>query len=224
MSSSCLVLVDGWNHFLAVSRCFGRDFANRFPLDRVATHVSAETGAALVVDAVVVMALPDRNEPGELPAFHAWRRRLRRLNNYGVRHERARFSYHQPTCSQCATELDRNVTCADCGHTNLLSGRRKEKGADIALALLATEGAWRQQYSSLVVLSQDSDYAPMVRQLKDIHKAQDRPYKLYSAFPTCARSDHEHRSIPGTRELPLTSEVYQKLAEQPNTQVVEHPA
>lgn len=211
MGTGCLVLVDGWNHFLAVSRCFGYAAATKFPLDRVALHLAAEAGADVVNDVVVVMAIPDQNQPGESADHWAWRKRLRKLNNYGVRHERARFSYHELTCGHCRTSLDRSVTCAKCGTANAMAGRRKEKGADIKLATLALNGAWEQGYSTLIVLSQDTDFGPMIRQVKEVHKTQERRYDLYSAFPTCARTDHHHRPIPGTKKLPLTSDVYQGL-------------
>ena len=145
MGSGCLVLVDGWNHYVAALRCFGYGPAAKFPLDRLALHVAAETGADTVDKAAVVMALPDRNHPGEAPEFYAWRKRLRRLSNYGIRHKPARFSYHQLACTQCSTSLDRSVTCGNCGTSNATAGRRKEKGADIRLASLALRGAWQQE-------------------------------------------------------------------------------
>ncbi|MBE1536713.1 NYN domain-containing protein [Actinomadura algeriensis] len=215
MALGSLVLVDGWNHFLAVQRCFGYATASSFPLDRLARHLSAEAGAGDVDDVVVVMALPNRNHPGELPEFHAWRRRLNKLRNFGVRHEKARFSYHELACAGCRTTLDRQVACPSCGRSNPVAGRRKEKGADIRLATLALDGAWRQDYTALIVLSQDSDFGPMIRQVKEIHQRQGRRYALYSSFPVCTRPEHEHRKIPGTRDLPLDADVYKALAEKP---------
>ncbi|MEH0449433.1 MULTISPECIES: NYN domain-containing protein [unclassified Streptomyces] len=221
MGSGCLVLVDGWNHYIAALRCFGYRSAAEFPLDRLALHVAAETGADAVSSAAVVMALPDRNRPEEAPEFHAWRKRLRKLRNYGVHHEPARFSYHQPACTRCRTSLDRNVTCGNCGASNTPAGRRKEKGADIRLASLALRGAWQQEYSTLIVLSQDSDFGPMVQEVKEVHRSQGRRYALYSAFPTCARPDHEHRAVPGTRELRLDSGVYGALIDRPRIHVTD---
>lgn len=224
MGSGCLVLVDGWNHYVAALRCFGYGPAAKFPLDRLALHVAAETGADTVDKAAVVMALPDRNHPGEAPEFYAWRKRLRRLSNYGIRHERARFSYHQPACTQCSTSLDRSVTCGNCGTSNATAGRRKEKGADIRLASLALRGAWQQEYSTLIILSQDSDFGPMVQEVKKVHQSQGRRYAVYSAFPTCARPDHEHRPIPGTRELRLDPDVYSALIDRPSVHVTDRSA
>ncbi|TDT42783.1 NYN domain-containing protein [Streptomyces sp. BK208] len=219
MGSGCLVLVDGWNHYVAALRCFGYGPAAKFPLDRLARYAAAETGADSVNDAAVVMALPDRNHPGEAPEFHTWRKRLRKLSNYGVRHERARFSYQALACAQCSTSLDRSVTCGNCGTSNTMAGRRKEKGADIRLASLALRGAWQQDYASLIILSQDSDFGPMVQEVKKVHQSQGRRYALYSAFPTCTRADHEHRPIPGTKELRLDPGVYAALIDRPSIHV-----
>ncbi|MFJ6726317.1 MULTISPECIES: NYN domain-containing protein [unclassified Streptomyces] len=221
MGSGCLVLVDGWNHYVAAVRCFGYGAATKFPVDRLALHLAAATGTDTVHDAAVVMALPDRNHPGEEPQFHAWRKRMRALRNYGVRHEHARFSYHQPSCDQCRTTLDRRVTCVNCGATNTPAGRRKEKGADIRLATLALRGAWQQEYSALVILSQDSDYGPMVQEVKQVHRAQGRRYELYSAFPVCDRPEHEHRAVPGTRELRLDADVYRAVTDRPRVHVTD---
>lgn len=213
------MLVDGWNHFLAAERCFGYRSATRFPIDRLAVSLAAETGADAVNDAVVVMALPDRNRPGETNDHSAWRKRLRRLHNYGVRHEKARFSYREVTCSGCGTILDPRVTCERCGASTAVASRRREKGADIALASLALSGAWQEQYDTLVVLSQDTDFAPMIRHVKEAHQRQGRRYALYSAFPVCAHPGHGHRSIPGTRELPIDAARYQTLIDAPGVHV-----
>lgn len=215
MGSGCLVLVDGWNHFLAARRCHGYTAANKFPLDRLARHVAAGVGVDSVNDAVVVMALPDRNRQGEQQEFDIWRGRLNKLRNFGVRHDRARFSYHDLICAGCRCTLSRDVVCPECGTLNPVPGRRKEKGADIKLAALAMNGAWQQEYEALIVFSQDSDFGPMIQHVKDIHLGQGRRYALYSAFPTCAQPDHEHRAVPGTRPLLLDRDIYLALANQP---------
>jgi uncharacterized LabA/DUF88 family protein len=215
VASGCLVLIDGWNHFLATRRCLGYTAANKFPLDRLARYLAAEVGAECVNDAVVVMALPDRNKPGEQQDFEVWRRRLMKLRNFGVRHERARFSYHDLTCVACQGTLSRQVACPTCGIQNAVAGRRKEKGADIKLAVLAMNGAWQQEYAKLIILSQDSDFGPMIKQVKDVHRQQGRHYALYSAFPVCQKRDHEHRGIPGTRQLYLGPDTYATLLNQP---------
>lgn len=194
--------------------CFGYPMARRFPIDRLALHLARETGGD-AVDAAVVMAIPNRNEAGEQPEFFAWRGRMRKLNNYGVRHEAARFQYHDPKCDQCQSSMQHSLTCRQCGAASPTAGRRKEKGADIKLASLALTGAWRQEYSTLIVLSQDSDFAPMIREVKEIHRAQGRRYALYSAFPTCASTGHPHRKLSGTRELPIGREVYEDLVNRP---------
>ena len=192
MTSGCLVLVDGWNHFCAAEKCFGRKIAGKFPVDRLAAHVASAAGEDTVTDVVVVMAIPDRNVPGEEPEFWAWRRRLNKLSNYGVRHERARFKYRELSCEGCGGSVDRMVKCPVCGQETSVAGRRKEKGADVALTTLALNGAWRQSYSSLIILAQDADYGPLVRQVREVHIQQGRPYALYSAFPVCG-SAHDHR-------------------------------
>jgi NYN domain-containing protein len=215
VESGCLVLVDGWNHFIAARRCLGYTAANKFPLDRLAGRLAAEVGEDSVNDAVVVMALPDRNQQGEQQEFEIWRRRLNKLRNFGVRHERARFSYHDLICVGCRGTLSRHIVCPACGVSNPLAGRRKEKGADIKLATLALNGAWRQEYAALIVLSQDSDFGPMIQQVKEVHRQQGRHYALYSAFPVCTKSDHEHRGVPGARPLPIGADVYAALINQP---------
>jgi hypothetical protein len=219
VASGCLVLVDGWNHFIAVQNCFGYGMAVKFPIDRLAKHVAAETGEDTLTGAVVIMAIPDPRQPGEEPDFSAWRRRLNKLHNYGIQHERARFSYHDMVCPSCRSILDRKLGCPACGTLTPVAGRRKEKGADIKLAALAINGAWRQDYSTLVIFSQDTDFGPLVRQLKDIYLQQQRHYNLYSAFPVCDASGHNHRELPGTRPLPLDEETYTRLAAQPHTSV-----
>jgi uncharacterized LabA/DUF88 family protein len=214
VAAGCLVLVDGWNHFIAAQTCYGYALATKFPIDRLARHLASETGELAVSDAVVVMAIPDRNQPGEEPDFWAWRNRLKKLHNFGVNHAKARFSYHDLKCSGCGTTLDRAVTCKACARLTPLAGRRKEKGADTRLAALALNGAWEQAYSTLIVLSQDSDFGPVIEQVKQVHQRQNRRYALYSAYPVCDEG-HEHRKVPGTNALPLTKDVYAKLAEQP---------
>jgi uncharacterized LabA/DUF88 family protein len=215
VGSGCLILVDGWNHFLAARRCFGYTAANKFPLDRLARHAATEAGVDSVNDAVVVMALPDRNQQGEQQEFDIWRRRLNKLRNFGVRHERARFSYHELTCAGCRRTLSRDVVCSTCGVLTPVAGRRKEKGADIKLATLAMNGAWQQEYEALIIFSQDSDFGPMIQQVKDTHLRQGRRYALYSAFPACSQPGHEHRAVPGTRPLLLDQDIYLALADQP---------
>jgi uncharacterized LabA/DUF88 family protein len=208
MTHGCLVLVDGWNHYLTSQACFGSTVARRFPIDRLAAHIAAQTGEETLVDVAVVMALPDQKQPGEEPEFMAWRRRLRRLRNLGVRHVSAKFRYSDMSCAGCGTTLDRKVECPHCAHLNPFAGRRKEKGADIRLATLALSGAWRQDYSTLVIFSQDSDFGPLVRQLKEVHQQQSRRYALYSAFPVCDRAAHDHRGVPGTHPIHLDAATY----------------
>jgi hypothetical protein len=215
VAADCLILVDGWNHFLAAKRCFGYGAANKFPLDRVARHLAVMAGVDSISDAVVVMALPDRHRPDEEPEFKLWRGRLNKLRNFGVRHERARFSYHDLTCLGCRCRLNRLIVCPACGAENPAAGRRKEKGADVKLTTLAVNGAWRQEYSALIVLSQDSDFGPMIQQVKEVHRQQGRYYALYSAFPVCGNPDHEHRAVPGTRPLHLDADTYLALGNQP---------
>jgi len=217
MTSGCLVLVDGWNHYLATRACFGPNVARNFPIDRVAAHVAAEAGEGVLTDVVVVMALPDQKQPGEEPEFLTWRKRLRGLHNSGVRHVPAKFRYSNMSCSGCGGALDRKITCPNCERVNPVAGRRKEKGADIKLAALALNGAWRQDYSTLVLLSQDSDFGPLVNQLKEVHLQQGRRYALYSAFPVCDRSGHEHRAVPGTRPMRLDAETYGTFVSRPRT-------
>jgi NYN domain len=219
VASGCLVLVDGWNHFLAAQACFGYEAAVKFPIDRLARHVAHEVGETTLTGVMVVMAIPDRNQPGEEPEFWAWRKRLNKLRNYGVHHERARFSYQDTLCLNCRTPMERKIKCPKCEHLNSLAGRRKEKGADIKLAALALEGAWRSEYSTLVIASKDSDFGPLVKQLKDIHKRQSRFYNLYSAFPVCNGSGHTHYKVPGTKELRLDAATYAQITAQPFTAI-----
>jgi uncharacterized LabA/DUF88 family protein len=215
VASGCLILIDGWNHFLAARRCLGYTAANKFPVDRLARYLAAEVGAESVNDAVVIMALPDRNQPGEQQDFEVWRRRLMKLRNFGVRHERARFSYHDLICNGCEGTLSRHIVCPTCGVSNPVAGRRKEKGADIKLATIALNGAWRQEYAELIILSQDSDFGPMIKQVKEVHRRQGRHYALYSAFPVCQKRNHEHRGIPGTQPLHLGPDIFAALLKQP---------
>jgi|SRR5271165_300149 len=214
MAAGCLVLVDGWNHFLRAQECYGYTLATKFPIDRLARYVATEAGEDVVTGVVVVMAIPDRNQPGEEPEFHAWRRRLNKLHNFGVEHAKARFSYHDLQCAHCGATMDRTIECRTCTRSTRLVGRRKEKGADTMLAALALNGAWEESYSTLVVLSQDSDFGPVMDQVKQVHLRQHRRYTLYSAFPVCDKG-HDHRKVPGTKAFPLTEDVYAKLAEQP---------
>lgn len=218
MVSGCLVLVDGWNHFLAAQKCFGREVARKFPVDRLAWHLAAAAGESALVDVVVFMAIPDQQQPGEVAEYYAWRKRHRKLQNYGVlRPKSVRFSYHDLLCAECETPLARTVTCPECGKQNHMIGRKQEKGADVGLATLALDGAWQQRYSSLVILSQDSDFRPLVDQLREIHLTQGRRYNLYSAFPECDSRGHSHWGVPGTRRLPLSRAAYADLAARPFT-------
>ncbi|MBL7520425.1 NYN domain-containing protein [Frankia sp. CNm7] len=209
------MLVDGWNHYLAAMRCFGYKMAVQFPIDRLAASLTTQTKAEAVIDVAVVMALPNRHDPAEQPEFWTWRSRLNRLHNYGVRHEKARFRYESLKCSACEHELARVVECERCATPHPLAGRRKEKGADIKIAALALDGAWLASYSTLILLSQDSDFGPLVQQLKEVHRRQDRWYDLYSAYPVCSQAGHEHRSVPGTKPLEITEEDYAMLASRP---------
>lgn len=191
--------------------CFGYEVAVKFPIDRLASHVAAVIGEDTVNDVAVVMALPDRNRPEEEPEFWAWRKKLNKLSNYGVRHERAKFSYHDMFCPGCNRPLERKVTCPHCELDTPLPGRRKEKGADVMLATLALNSAWRQDHSSLVVFAQDADYGPMARQVTAVYREQGRECELYSAFPTCGNREHDHRGVPGTRWLPVDEKNYAEL-------------
>jgi hypothetical protein len=216
MASGCLVLVDGWNHFLRTRDCFGNEVAVRFPVDRLAARVAAVIGEDTVTDVAVVMALPDRNRPEEESDFWAWRRKLNKLANYGVRHEKAKFSYNDLACANCGSSLKRTVTCPNCQKENPLPGRRKEKGADVMLATLALNGAWRQDHSSLVVFAQDADYGPMARQITAIYQEQGRlKCQVYSAFPKCSNAAHDHRGVPNTRWMPIDAETYSELGALP---------
>jgi hypothetical protein len=216
MASGCLVLVDGWNHFLQAQTCFGYEVAVKFPIDRLATHVAEAIGEDDLTEVVVVMAIPDRNQPGEEPEFWAWRKKLNKLANHGVRHEKARFSYHALSCAVCGEAMDRKVTCPHCQHQNPLAGRRKEKGADVMLSTLALNAAWRQDHSSLVIFAQDSDYGPMARQVTAVYAQQGRQCRLYSAFPKCDNTKHDHRGVPGTQWLAIDEKNYAKLIALPS--------
>jgi NYN domain len=219
VASGCLVLVDGWNHFLAAQKCFGRDAARKFPVDRLAWHAAAQAGEETLVGVVVFMAIPDQRQPGELAEYHAWRKRHRKLQNFGVQRPRSvRFTYHDLFCPSCKQPLDRAVKCPECGARSQLSGWKEEKGADVGLAARAVHGAWNQEYSSLVIFSQDSDYRPLTDQLREIHLAQGREYRLFSAFPDCG-GGHAHWGVPGTKQLPLDAITYADLAARPFTRV-----
>lgn len=215
MTSGSLVLVDGWNHYLAVQQCFGYAAAVLFPIDRLAAHLTAQTEAEKVADAAVVMAIPRRDKPAEEADYWAWRKRLNKLKNHGVQHESARFKDQTLTCSGCEQTLSRAMVCGACGKTNRLAGRRKEKGADIKLAALALDGAWLQSYSTLILLSQDEDFGPLIRKIKEVHRRQGRRYDLYSAYPVCSRPGHNHRPVPSAKPLEITAEDYSALAARP---------
>lgn len=189
----------------------------KFPVDRLAWHVCAETGESALTRAVVVMAIPNRNQPGEEPEFWAWRKRLNKLRNYGVEHEReqAKFSYHETRCESCGESVERKIKCASCGYLNSVAGRRTEKGADVSLAALALNGAWKQEYSTLVILSKDSDFGPLVRQLKEVHAGQGRTYNFFSAYPTCGNPAHSHFGVPGMKQLQIDQATYASLIAQP---------
>jgi hypothetical protein len=224
VASGCLVLVDGWNHVVAARRCFGREIANNFPVDRLAWHVAAAVGEQTLSGVVVFMAIPEREPPSEIPEHYAWRKRHRKLQNAGVqRPKNVHFSYHDLRCSDCGQPLDRMVKC-ECGKETRLAGWRTEKGADVSLAVQAVRGAWQQDYSSLVIFSQDSDFRPLVDQLREIHLAQGRRYNLYSAFPDCGETSHRHWGVPGTRQLPLDKATYTALAAQPLIRVGPSPS
>lgn len=211
MTSGCLVLVDGWNHFLRTQTCFGYEVAVKFPVDRLAAHVAKAVGEEVVTDAAVIMALPARNRPEEEADYWGWRKKLNKLNNYGVRHVAARFSYHDPwSCAGCGNPLERKVTCPVCQRENPFPGRRTEKGADVMLATMALNSAWRQDHSSLVIFAQDADYGPLARQVKSIYRQQGRQCELYSAFPKC-EATHNHRGVPDTTWLPIEEETYAGL-------------
>jgi hypothetical protein len=216
----CLVLVDGWNHFLAAQKCFGREVARKFPVDRLAWHVAAAAGEEMLVGVVVFMAIPDKRHRGEVAEYYAWRKSHRRLQNYGVqRPKNVHFSYHELSCSGCESPLPPTVKCPECGTQNPMAGWKKEKGADVGLAMVAVHGAWQQEYSSLVILSQDSDFRPLIDELREIHLIQGRHYNLYSAFPDCGSTSHPHLGVPGTRKLPLDPATYAALVAQPFTHV-----
>lgn len=210
-----LVLVDGWNHYMAALRCFGYASAARFPIDRLAAHLTARTEADKVADAAVVMAIPNRNNPAELADFEQWRRRLHWLKNHGVRHEKVKFAPHSPKCSHCAKALTREVACEACGTKNQIAARRKEKGADVKVAALAIEGACQASYATLILLSQDRDFSPLVRQLKEIHQRQGRRYDIWSAYPVCDNPQHNHTAVPGAKSMEITAADYAMLAARP---------
>jgi hypothetical protein len=219
VASGCLVLLDGWNHVVAARQCFGREVANSFPIDRLAWHVASLAGEQALSGVVVFMAIPEREPSSEIPEHYAWRKRHRKLQNAGVqRPKNVRFSYHDLRCPDCRQPLDRMVKC-ECGKETWLPGWRTEKGADVGLAALAVRGALQQDYSSIVIFSQDSDFRPLVDQLREIHLAQGRQYKLYSAFPDCGDPSHQHWGVPGTRQLSLDKATYMALAAQPLTHV-----
>lgn len=216
MASGCLVLVDGWNHYLNARRCFGIQTANKFPVDRLAWHVATAAEEETLAGVFVLMAIPDGRQPGENGEYYAWRKKHRKLHDFGVQRPRnVRFSYRDIFCSECEKPLARTITCPDCGTLNHMVGRRKEKGADVKLATLAVDGAWCQDYSSLVIFSQDSDFGPLIDQLRKIHLAQGRRYNLYSAYPDCGGTAHEHWGVPGTRRLPLDARTYAEIAGRP---------
>jgi hypothetical protein len=211
----CLMLVDGWNHYLQAERCFGKSNARSFPIDRLASELADTAGVGPISRVVVVMALPDSQRPEEASEAHAWRKKLRTLRNFDVHHQRARFSYHGTKCPTCRTQLSRTIVCLACGEKAHVANRRREKGADVEIALQAVNSAWNQEYSSLLLLSQDSDFGPMVRHVKEIHQTQQRFYNLYSAFPVCDSTDHEHRGVPGMRRLEISAETYSSIIDRP---------
>jgi uncharacterized LabA/DUF88 family protein len=222
VKSGCLVLVDGWNHYLAAKRCFGTELARKFPVDRLAWHAAAAAGEETLTDVIVLMAVPEPDQQGDTSEAYAWRRKHRKLSNYGVqRAKNVRFSYHELTCAGGDHPLPRTLKCPECGTLNHMAGRRTEKGADVKLATLAVNRAWTMEYSSLVIFSQDTDFGPLISQLKEVHLAQGRRYNLYSAYPDCDVAGHPHRGVPGARSLALAGHTYAELAAQPSRHV--HP-
>ena len=73
----------------------------------------------------------------------------------------------------------------------------QEKGVDVSLALDLVRATYERSYEAAIIVSQDWDFGPAVRLVKEIARVQDRRLVIESCFPLGPGS-HSRRGVPGT--------------------------
>lgn len=193
------VFVDGFNFFDAIASCFGSAAAKDFYLPGLADLLGERASLPPVVSiSVYIGTLNDELVSPEKRQF--WRDRLPALRTQ----ERVRVQswpnkpHARFTCPACKHHVGR---CARCGE--FVHGKRSaEKGIDVAFAVGAMEAALVGGALDFIFFCQDKDQAPLIQSLKSqILRRGDR-YTLFSAFPVCGSSEHDHEHLPGTKKLP----------------------
>ncbi|MFP3943516.1 MAG: NYN domain-containing protein [Alphaproteobacteria bacterium] len=97
--------------------------------------------------------------------------------------------------------------------TRPLSGRNKEKGIDVRLALDMTQQFRRGQYDVALIFSQDQDFQEVVDELRELGRLEGRRVLTACAFP--GREDPKfNRGIDNVDyTLPLSRDVYERSLE-----------
>ncbi|MFW6027367.1 MAG: NYN domain-containing protein [bacterium] len=97
--------------------------------------------------------------------------------------------------------------------TRPLSGRNKEKGIDVRLALDMTQQFRRGHYDVALIFSQDQDFQEVVDELRELGRLEGRRITTACAFP--GRADPKfNRGIDNIDQtLGLPREVYEKSLE-----------
>jgi len=88
-----------------------------------------------------------------------------------------RGDYQQKSirCPACDVEP---ATCKECGHDLVVP---REKKTDVNIALYASIGAMRNRYDSLIIVSSDSDLAPIAEVVRKYFTNPEK--RVYYAFP-----------------------------------------
>lgn len=97
--------------------------------------------------------------------------------------------------------------------TRTLSGRNKEKGIDVRLALDMTQQFRRGHYDVALIFSQDQDFKEVVEELRELGRLEGRAIVTACAFP--GREDLKYnRGIDNVDQtIVLPREVYEKSLE-----------
>ncbi len=90
-----------------------------------------------------------------------------------------------------------------------VSANHQEKGVDISLALDLLQATYEQRYEVAIIVSQDSDFGPAVRQAKNVAGSQGRELVFESAFPVGPNTSRgRRRGIPGTQWVHMDQTAY----------------
>ena len=89
-----------------------------------------------------------------------------------------------------------------------ISSGGQEKGVDVSIAIDLIRLTYEREFDVAVIVSQDSDFVPVVRLAKDVAKGQNRRVAIESAFIPRKQSKSLGRGIDATDWVSIDKRTY----------------